>query len=149
MTPPRTRGGRSSTATSADTKKSASKSTSKQPSKKRSTTKSAQGTASNPKPARKAASAPKAAPRPAAKAAEVARHVAQQLAALIRKDPGEVTQLVRSDDGWSVHVEVLELRRIPETMDMMALYEVTADHHGDVEGYRRLRRYVRGVPGDE
>ena len=83
------------------------------------------------------------------KAAEVARHVAEQLAELIRKDPGEVTQLERSDDGWAVHVEVLELRRVPDTMDMMALYEVTADDHGALEGYRRLRRYVRGVPGEE
>jgi hypothetical protein len=84
------------------------------------------------------------------RAAQVAREVAQQLAELIRKEPGEVTQLQRNDDdGWAVHIEVMELHRIPETMDMMALYEVTADAHGAVQGYRRLRRYVRGVPGEE
>jgi hypothetical protein len=95
------------------------------------------------------ASPPKAAPRPRAAAGEVARHAAVELADLIHKEPGAVTQLERSDGGWCVHVEVLELRRIPETTDMMALYEVTTDDHGSLEGYRRLRRYVRGVPGEE
>jgi hypothetical protein len=79
----------------------------------------------------------------------VARHAAEELAQLIRKDPGEVTQLERGDDGWSIHVEITELRRIPDAMDMMALYEVTTDDDGSLEGYRRLRRYVRGVPGEE
>jgi hypothetical protein len=100
-------------------------------------------------PRRRSASAPKAAPRPRAGAGEVARHAAVELADLIHKEPGAVTQLERADGGWCVHVEVLELRRIPETTDMMALYEVTTDEHGSLEGYRRLRRYVRGVPGEE
>lgn len=101
-------------------------------------------------PARSAqASAPRAEARPRATAASVARQAAHDLAQLIHKRPGDVTQLSRSDDGWSVHVEVVELQRIPETTDMMALYEVTTDEHGSLEGYRRLRRYVRGVPGEE
>jgi len=100
-------------------------------------------------PTRRSASAPTAAARPRTGAVDVARRAAEQLAQLIRREPGEVTQLERTDDGWAIHVEVLELRRIPDTMDMMALYEVTADDSGSLEGYRRLRRYVRGVPGEE
>jgi len=100
-------------------------------------------------PSRRSTSAPKAAARPRPKAAEVARQTAQDLADLIRKDPGLVTQVERTDEGWSVHVEVVELRRIPDTMDLMALYEVTVDDHGGLEGYRRIRRFVRGVPGEE
>jgi hypothetical protein len=110
---------------------------------------SKKATASQTTPRRRSASAPKAAARPRAGAGEVARHAAVELADLIHKEPGAVTQLTRSDDGWCVHVEVLELRRIPETTDMMALYEVITDEHGSLEGYRRLRRYVRGVPGEE
>lgn len=100
-------------------------------------------------PRTRKASAPKAAARPQATAQEVARHAAQALAELIHKDPGDVTRLGRTDDGWCVNVEVVELRRIPETTDMMALYEVTTDGHGSLEGYRRLRRYVRGVPSED
>jgi len=116
---------------------------------KKSTAASKKGAASKATPSRRSASAPKAAARPRATAGEVARHAAVELADLIHKEPGAVTQLTHADDGWCVHVEVLELRRIPETTDMMGLYEVMTDDHGSLEGYRRLRRYVRGVPGEE
>jgi gas vesicle protein GvpO len=105
--------------------------------------------ASQSTPRKRSASAPRAAARPRATPGEVARQAALELSELIHKEPGDVTQLTRSDDGWRVHVEVVELRRIPETTDMMALYEVDADEHGSLESYRRLRRYVRGVPGEE
>jgi hypothetical protein len=160
VTPPRTRTARSATTGSSGGKKAGSKGSAKQPAKtptkqastKKTTkkaTKKVQPSATSERPGRRSASAPKAAAQPRPQATHVARRVAEQLAELIRKDPGEVTQLARTDDGWSIHVEVLELRRVPDTMDMLALYEVTADDRGAVEGYRRLRRYVRGVPGEE
>jgi hypothetical protein len=47
-----------------------------------------------------------------------------------------------------VDVEVVEVRRIPDTTDVLALYEVTTDSDGILQGYRRLRRYARGTPGE-
>ena len=44
----------------------------------------------------------------------------------------------RSDDGWRVEVEVLEVRRITDTTDVLATSELTLDEDGDIEGYRRL-----------
>jgi hypothetical protein len=43
-----------------------------------------------------------------------------------------------------VGVEVLETRRIPDTADVLAEYEIDADEHGRLLGYRRTRRYARG-----
>ena len=51
--------------------------------------------------------------------------------------------------GWRVAVEVLELERIPSTTDVMATYEVRLDDEGELQGYRRVHRYLRGSPGDE
>ena len=59
-----------------------------------------------------------------------------------------VTGLERTDDGWKVQVEVVEVRRIPDTTDVLALYEVEVDEHGELEGYRRVRRYTRGAGGE-
>jgi hypothetical protein len=78
-----------------------------------------------------------------------AREAAQQLLALTGRDVEGVTGLERTDDGWRVEVEVVEVRRIPDTTDMLALYELTVDEDGELEGYRRLRRYTRGSAGDE
>ena len=92
--------------------------------------------------------APKAEARPAARAGQVAAQAAEQLLELTGKAAEGVTGLERTDDGWTVHVEVVEVRRIPDTTDVLALYEVLVDNQGSLQGYRRVRRYARGVPGE-
>jgi hypothetical protein len=44
----------------------------------------------------------------------------------------------------SVEVDVVELRRVPDTASLLATYRVTTDATGDVVGYERVRRYNRG-----
>jgi hypothetical protein len=83
------------------------------------------------------------------KASRVAVLAASQLLELTGKEPEGVIGLDRTDDGWRVHVEVLELRRIPATTDVLATYEVTVDTDGDLVGYRRLHLYGRGAPGED
>ena len=100
------------------------------------------------KTAEKRASPPRAAAAKRATASQVAALAAQQLLELTGKGVEGVTGLERTDDGWKVHVEVVEVRRIPDTTDVLALYEVQVDEDGDLMGYRRLRRYARGVPGE-
>ncbi len=79
----------------------------------------------------------------------VAREAAQQLLELTGKAAEGVTGFERTDDGWRVEVEVVEVRRIPDTADILALYELDVDEDGELEGYRRLRRYNRGSTGQE
>jgi hypothetical protein len=97
----------------------------------------------------KRASAPRAPAAKRATASQVAAQAVQQLLELTGKGVEGVTGLERTDDGWKVHVEVVEVRRIPDTTDILALYEVRVDEDGDLMGYRRLRRYARGVPGED
>jgi hypothetical protein len=94
-------------------------------------------------------SAPRAAAPKRATASQVAARAAHQLLELTGKGAEGVTGLERTDDGWKVHVEVVEVRRIPDTTDVLALYEVEVDEDGDLIGYRRLRRYTRGKPGED
>lgn len=93
----------------------------------------------------------RAAPRASApkrmSGSQVAGAAARQLLELTGKDAEGVTGLERTEDGWKVQVEVVEMRRIPSTTDVLALYEVDVDTQGHLQGYRRLRRYGRGDPG--
>ena len=82
-------------------------------------------------------------------ATDVAAAAASQLRDLSGKEPEGISGLERTDDGWKVEVEVVELRRIPATTDVIAAYEVTVDADGLLQGYRRLRRYSRGDARDE
>ena len=51
----------------------------------------------------------------------------------------------RKEDGWVVTVEVLELERVPNTMDLLATYCVELSEDGDVLGFERRRRYHRAA----
>jgi Gas vesicle synthesis protein GvpO len=117
--------------------------------KKTSTRKTAAKKQSGSATKKSGSSAPRAESRPAATAAKVAAQAATELIELTGKAIEGVTGLERGDDGWIVQIEVVEVRRIPDTTDVLALYEVKTDKQGSLEGYRRLRRYARGVPGDD
>lgn len=75
---------------------------------------------------------------------QLARSASEQLAELTGRDPEGTTGIERTEDGWRIELEVVETRRIPDSADILALYEVQVDEDGELTGYRRLRRYPRG-----
>jgi Gas vesicle synthesis protein GvpO len=82
-------------------------------------------------------------------ASRIASSAARQLLDLTGREAEGVVAISKNGDSWTVEVEVLELRRIPNTTDVLASYEVTVDNDGDLVGYKRLRRYTRGASRDE
>lgn len=89
-------------------------------------------------------SAPKASSARRPKPLQLARGAADQLSELTGRQPEGTTGIERTDDGWRIELEVVETRRIPDSADILALYEVQVDEDGDLISYRRLRRYPRG-----
>ncbi|MFE5665877.1 gas vesicle protein [Streptomyces niveus] len=77
-------------------------------------------------------------------AEEAAERACRSLQKLIRHRAEGVSAVSRSDDGWHVDVDVLELPRIPDTTSLLATYEVDIDEDGSLLQYRRVRRYRRG-----
>ncbi|MER7081496.1 gas vesicle protein GvpO [Saccharopolyspora kobensis] len=82
--------------------------------------------------------------RPALKAGDIAQLALRQVRDLTGKDTEGVTSLERSETGWLVAVEVVEAHRIPNTTDIMAVYEAELDDEGELISYRRIDRYARG-----
>ncbi|MFI9819666.1 gas vesicle protein [Streptomyces sp. NPDC052013] len=75
---------------------------------------------------------------------EVLRQARGQLAELTGMEAESVTSFEQTEEGWALEVEVLELERVPDTMSLMASYQVELDSDGQLTGYRRVRRYERG-----
>ncbi|MFK4104661.1 gas vesicle protein [Streptomyces sp. NPDC019531] len=75
---------------------------------------------------------------------EVLRQARAQLSELTGMTAENVSSFEQTEDGWSLEVEVLELSRVPDTMSLMASYQVELDPEGQLTGYRRVRRYERG-----
>jgi len=113
------------------------------------TTKKAGKTPSKTSASRKASAAPRASSSRKPGAGQIAADAARQLLELTGREAEGVTGLKKTEDGWQVEVEVVEVRRIPDTTDVLAIYQVDVDEDGQMEGYRRIRRYVRGSAGDD
>jgi hypothetical protein len=73
--------------------------------------------------------------------------MADQARELLRSVRGveaeSVSGLTRTSNGWTVTLEVVELRRIPESTDVLASYEVQLDGDGKLLGFERGHRYTR------
>jgi Gas vesicle synthesis protein GvpO len=77
-------------------------------------------------------------------AGEAAKAALRQIATLTAKQPEGVTEVERTEDGWTVGIELVEDQRIPSSADILATYETTIDADGELLSYRRVRRYARG-----
>jgi Gas vesicle synthesis protein GvpO len=82
--------------------------------------------------------------RQAMTAREAAKAALREIAALTAKQPEGVTEVERTEDGWTVGIELVEDQRIPSSSDILAIYETTIDADGELLSYRRVRRYARG-----
>jgi hypothetical protein len=134
---------------SSSVKKSATKKAGAKKSPAQTTAAEKSGDVSSTSSPRKRSSAPRAEAERPSSPGRVAGEAARQLGDLTGKDAEGVVGLDRSDDGWTVQVEMVEVRRIPNTTDVLALYEVEVDGKGELQSYRRVRRYARGVPGED
>jgi hypothetical protein len=75
---------------------------------------------------------------------ELAQQARRQVSEMTGLQSGTVTGLDRAaDDRWVVTVEVVELARIPNTMDVMGTFEVTLSERGELVGIRRSGRHRR------
>jgi Gas vesicle synthesis protein GvpO len=75
---------------------------------------------------------------------EAARRAVNDVLELTGRQPEHVVSVAKQDDSWHIGLEVVELQRIPESADVLAVYEVTLDAHGELVTCRRGRRYLRG-----
>ncbi len=118
----------------------------------KSTKKATKGSSTGKRSATKKSSsrrAPRASAPKRKSGADIAEAASRQLGGLAAKEVEGVTGLERTDDGWRVELEVLELSRVPNTTDVLAIYEVLMDSDGDLDSYRRLHRYVRGSASED
>jgi hypothetical protein len=74
-----------------------------------------------------------------------ARSARRQLESLISHEAEGASAVQRTEDGWCVAVDVLEVPRIPDTTSLLATYEVRLDEEGTLMEYRRVHRYRRGA----
>jgi hypothetical protein len=74
----------------------------------------------------------------------VIRAAREQMRELTGRPVESVLGVRRADDGgWEALVEVVELRRVPDSTDVLASYLLLLDDDCELQEYRRTRRYYR------
>lgn len=76
-------------------------------------------------------------------ARRAAQLAAREVAELTGRQPENVTSVAKDEDGWKVGIEVVELHRIPDTADILAIYQVRLDARGELLSCSREHRYHR------
>jgi Gas vesicle synthesis protein GvpO len=82
-------------------------------------------------------------------AREVVVDAVSQVQELIGRPVEAVTGMEKNGSEWTVMVEVVELERIPNTTDVLGVYEITLDKDGELTGARRTRRFYRSEAGED
>ena len=75
--------------------------------------------------------------------AQAVKCARQYIAELTGQIPESMSGLTRTDHGWKVTLDVVELERVPRTTDVLASYEIELDNEGELIGYHRTSRYYR------
>jgi hypothetical protein len=80
---------------------------------------------------------------------QVAKRAKEQLVEVTMLTPDTVSSIRREEDGWHVTLEMVEMKRIPDSTDMLATYELLLDVEGGLLQYQRTKRYYRSQVQEE
>lgn len=63
---------------------------------------------------------------------------------LIKKEPESISSVEKTKEGWTIQCEVLEKKSIPETFDLLKVFEFKLDDQGKIIGFKQLKKIRRG-----
>ena len=77
---------------------------------------------------------------------QVVKSIKKEISAVTGFNALSVVSLERAEDGWVGRVEVTELHRVPDTQDLVGVYEVHTDGDGDLMSWSRMSSHAKGQP---
>jgi len=71
---------------------------------------------------------------------EISERAKKELKAVMGLEVSSITGVSKvKDDGWQVTVELIERKAIPDTQDLLGLYEVRLDEDGHLISFDRKK----------
>jgi hypothetical protein len=75
---------------------------------------------------------------------ELVRNAREKLAALTGLPISSTLSIRKDECTWRLQVEVVEKRSLPDSQDILAIYEMTMDEEGNVIDFSRVGMRRRG-----
>ncbi len=79
---------------------------------------------------------------------EIREKIVPQIKKFVNKEPESISSIEKTNDGWKVLCEVLEKKSIPETYDLLKVFEFILDKEAKIIGFKQLMKVIRGDLGD-
>ncbi|MDP4013261.1 MAG: gas vesicle protein GvpO [Candidatus Nanopelagicales bacterium] len=81
---------------------------------------------------------------------DIVKKAREELGVITGSVVEKVSGLEPTDDGWSMRIELIEVQRVPDTQDLLGMYEVQLDAKGGLKSFERVALRVRGgMAGEE
>lgn len=80
---------------------------------------------------------------------ELIKKAQEEFASLTKLPVNAVIGLAKREEIWVVSLETVERKAIPDTMDILGLYEVRLDGEGNLLEFERKRLRKRGETKEE
>jgi hypothetical protein len=80
---------------------------------------------------------------------EVINKAQEEFVRLGKTPANGITGLSKTEEGWAILLEALERKAIPDTMDVLGLYELRLDNEGNLLGLDRKKLRKRGETQEE
>ena len=75
---------------------------------------------------------------------EAVKTVLAEFPTLTNLKASGVIGISHGEEGWVVSIEMLEKKSIPDSMDVLGLYEVKVDDRGKIVDFSRVKLRKRG-----
>lgn len=80
---------------------------------------------------------------------EVQKRVIPRITELVGKEPECISSIESTNEGWRVVCDVLEKKSVPETFDLLKVFEFIADKQGGIIRFKQLKKIRRGDLGGD
>ena len=79
---------------------------------------------------------------------EIQEKVVPQIRKLLNKEPEGISSIEKTNEGWKALCDVLDKKAVPETYDLLKVFEFLTDKEGKVTSFKLLKKIRRGDIGN-
>ena len=70
---------------------------------------------------------------------EVVEKAKEEILSVMNLEMNNVISCERTEEGWRLAAELIERKSLPDTQDILGIYEVLLDDDGNMTGYDRKK----------
>ena len=75
---------------------------------------------------------------------EISKRALPKVEEALKKKPESVSSLEKTEKGWRMEVQVLERKAVPDSFDLLSVFELSLDASGNVLGFKQIKKMRRG-----